>query len=105
MGGSALKPDSVQYCLFGLAACFAQTLASVAAEKGITLGKLNVTAENKVNLRKALGLGDEPVVESVKLNVSVSGENAEELIMLAKERCPGVYCLTHPVRLDIERVE
>src|SRR3989339_1964808 len=39
MGGSGIKPDPVQYCLFGLAACFAQTFASIAAEKGI---KLNV---------------------------------------------------------------
>ena len=41
MGGSGIKPDPVQYCLFGLAACFAQTFASIAAEKGIELKKLN----------------------------------------------------------------
>src|SRR3989344_8126284 len=34
LGGSGIKPDPVQYCLFGLAACFAQTFASIAAEKG-----------------------------------------------------------------------
>src|SRR3989338_7787303 len=65
MGGSGIKPDPVQYCLFGLAACYAQTFASVAAEKGIKLNKLKVAAENKVNLIKALGLSDEPIVEKV----------------------------------------
>lgn len=106
MGGSGIKPDPVQYCLFGLAACFAQTFASIAAEKGIKLDKLKVTAENKVNLSRALGLGNEPIVERVKLSVEVSSEadngKLKEIEELAKERCPGVYCLTNPIKLDTE---
>ena len=106
MGGFGIKPDPVQYCLFGLAACFAQTFASVAAEKGIKLDKLKVAAENKVNLSKALGLGNEPIVEKVKLSVEVLSEvgkdKLKEIEELAKQRCPGVYCLTNPIKLDIE---
>ena len=106
MGGSGIKPDPVQYCLFGLAACFAQTFASIAAEKGIELDKLKVAAENKVNLSKALGLGNEAIVEKVKLSVEVlSGvdkSKLKEIEELAKQRCPGVYCLTNPIKLDIE---
>ncbi|MBI2651409.1 OsmC family protein [Candidatus Woesearchaeota archaeon] len=105
MGGLGIKPDPVQYCLFGLAACFAQTFASIAAEKGISLKKLKVLAENKVNLSKALGLSNEPIVERVKLFVEVSSdakkENLKEIEALAKERCPGVYCLTNAIKLDI----
>src|SRR3989338_9459906 len=105
MGGSGIKPDPVQYCLFGLAACFAQTFASIAAEKGIKLEKLKVATENKVNLSRALGLGNEPIVERVKLLVEVSDvdkDKLKEIEQLAKERCPGVYCLTNPIKLDIE---
>ncbi|MDP3766126.1 MAG: OsmC family protein [Nanoarchaeota archaeon] len=106
MGGSGIKPDPVQYCLFGLAACFAQTFASIAAEKGIKLDKLKVAAENKVNLSKALGLSNEPIVERVKLSVEVLSNSdkarLKEIEALAKERCPGVYCLTNPIKLDIE---
>jgi len=105
LGGNGIKPDPVQYCLFGLAACFAQTFASIAAEKGIKLKKLKVSAENKVNLSKALGLSDEPVVERVKLLVEVNDvdkDKIKETEQLAKERCPGVYCLTNPIKLDIE---
>jgi len=105
LGGNGIKPDPVQYCLFGLAACFAQTFASIAAEKGIKLDKLQVAAENKVNLSKALGLGNEPIVEGVKLLVEVSDidkDKIKEIGQLARERCPGVYCLTNPIKLDIE---
>src|SRR3989344_9264618 len=103
MGGSGIKPDPVQYCLFGLAACFAQTFASVATEKGVELSQLKIAVENKVNLSKPLGLGDEPIVENVKLFVTASGNgNLKEIERLAKERCPGVYCLTNPIKLEIE---
>ena len=103
MGGSGTKPDPIQYCLFGLAACYAQTFASIAAEKGIELKRLKISVENKVNLSKPLGLGDEPVVENVKLLVTASGKgDLEEIEQLAKERCPGVYCLTNPIKLEIE---
>ena len=105
LGGSGVKPDPVQYCLFGLAACFAQTFVSIAAEKGIELKKLKVSVENKVNLSKALGLGNEPIVERVKLLVEVSDvdkDKLKEIEQLAKERCPGVYCLTNPIKLDVE---
>ncbi|MBS3053119.1 MAG: OsmC family protein [Candidatus Aenigmarchaeota archaeon] len=103
MGGYGLKPDPVQYCLFGLAACYAQTFASIAAEKGIELKQLKITVENNVNLSKSLGLGDEPIVENVKLLVTASGNgDLKEIESLAKERCPGVYCLTNPIKLEIE---
>ncbi len=102
LGGSGQKPDPVQYCLFGLAACFAQTFASIAAEKGVRLSKLSVSAENNINLSAALGMGKEPPTELVKITVTASGAESsklEELEALAKERCPGVYCLTHPIKL------
>src|SRR3990167_6830536 len=75
LGGSGLKPDPIQYCLFGLAACYAQTFASIAAEKGIKLNQLKVSVENKVNLSKALGLSNEPIVENVTLKVHASSES------------------------------
>ena len=105
MGGAGIKPDPVQYCLFGLAACYAQTFASIAAEKGIKLNELRVSAENKVNLSKALGLSNEPIVEKVVLEVRAfgeKGENLNEIKKLAGQRCPGVYCLTNPIKLEIK---
>jgi uncharacterized OsmC-like protein len=105
LGGNGQKPDPVQYCLFGLAACFAQTFASVAAEKGVKLTGLSVAAENKVNLSAALGLGSEPPIESVKISIIASGADKSKLSEiegLARERCPGVYCLTHPIKLETE---
>lgn len=105
LGGSGIKPDPVQYCLFGLAACYAQTFALIAAEKGIRLKQLKVAAENKVNLSRALGLSNEPIVEKAILEVDASGEKGEnlsEIKKLAEQRCPGVYCLINAIKLEIK---
>ena len=105
LGGSGVKPDPIQYCLFGLAACFAQTFASIAAEKGVNLEKLRVSVENRVNLSKALGLGEDPIVEGVTLSVEAKSNGNADLNgikELAVQRCPGVYCLTNPIPLKVE---
>jgi len=103
MGGGGRKPDPLQYCLYGLASCFAGTFATLAAMEGITLTKLVVAAENRVDLSRTLGLSSNPIVEGVEITVTVSAdaprEKLEEIERLARERCPGVYCLTNPIPL------
>jgi uncharacterized OsmC-like protein len=104
MGGEGLAPDPIQYCLFGLAACFAGTFMSMATMKGIKIEGLNVSAENFTDLTKTLGLTDNPIVEKVKIILTVKSdvkkEQLKELEKLAHERCPGVYCLVNPVPLE-----
>jgi len=104
MGGEGLAPDPIQYCLFGLAACFAGTFMSMATMKGIKIEGLNVSAENFTDLTKTLGLTDNPIVEKVKIILTVKSdvkkEQLKELEKLAHERCPGVYCLVNSVPLE-----
>ncbi len=103
MGGEGLAPDPIQYCLFGLSACFAGTFAAVASEKGVTLRSMKVIVENKVNLSRAFGLGDAPVVEEVTISVVADSDASDEALAevekATRERCPGVYCLTQPIPL------
>ncbi len=59
--------------------------------------------ENKVDLTRTLGLSGNPVVEGIELTLEVESdttrEKLEEIESLAKERCPGVYCLVNPIPL------
>jgi uncharacterized OsmC-like protein len=104
MGGGGLAPDPIQYCLYGLAACYAGTFVGLAAAQGVVLRSLSVVAENRVDLSRSLGLSDTPVVERVMLSLEVDtdaeGEQLAELERMAKERCPGVYCLANPIPID-----
>lgn len=108
MGGNGLAPDPIQYCLFGFAACFAGTFMSMATMMGIRIQSLKVSAENFMDLSKTLGLTGNPIVEQVKITTSVKSEAKEEqlkdLERLARERCPGVYCLVNPIPLESELI-
>ncbi len=80
---------------------------SMATMMGIRIQDLRVSAENFVDLSKTLGLTDNPIVEKVKTTVSVKADAKEgqlkELEKLARERCPGVYCLVNPIPLETEQ--
>jgi uncharacterized OsmC-like protein len=104
-GGWGTSPDPVQYCLYGLAACFAATFTAIATDGGLLLSKLEVTAENWMDLRKQMGLGDESIIDRVKFTVQAEGASRDELervMELTKERCPGVECLTREIPLEVE---
>ncbi|MBU2602577.1 MAG: OsmC family protein [Actinobacteria bacterium] len=104
MGGEGLAPDPIQYCLYGLAACYGGTFVGLAAAQGVVLRSLSVVAENRVDLSRSLGLSDAPVVEDVSLvlQVDTDADDAQltELTRLARERCPGVYCLSNPIPIQ-----
>lgn len=103
MGGKGLAPDPIQYCLYGMAACFAGTFVSLATMEGVALRRLKIVVKNKVDLTRTFGLSSNPVVEGVELTLEVESdatrEKLKEIESLAKERCPGVYCLVNPIPL------
>jgi len=108
MGGSGSAPDPIQYCLFGLAACFAGTFMSTATMMGIKIQSLKVSAENFMDFGKTIGLTNNPITEKAKIITEVksdaSREQLKDLERLARERCPGVYCLINPIPLELEMV-
>lgn len=105
-GGWGSSPDPMQYCLYGLAACYASTLVATATNEKIELRSLRVTAENRVDLHKQLGLSNDPILQDVKLRVHVEADvpraDLERLAKLAEERCPGSECVTRSIPLSVE---
>lgn len=105
-GGWGSSPDPMQYCLYGLAACFATTFVATATSENVKLRSLRVTAENRVDLRKQLGLSKEPIIQKVRLKVQVNADvprsTLERLVKLAEERCPGTECVTRSIPLSAE---
>ena len=103
-GGGGTRPGPVQYCLFGLASCFAATYASNAAMMGVELRKLRVVAEADVNFSRTFGLSDEPIIEGVRVTVDVESDAPDEELHrveeMAAQRCPAVFCMTNQVPLQ-----
>jgi len=104
-GGWGTSPDPIQYCLYGLAACFAVTFAATATSERVELKTFEVTAENWMDLRKQMGLTEGKIIEKVKFTVHAEGasrETLEKILKLAEERCPGTECLTQKIPLEVE---
>lgn len=107
-GGWGTSPDPIQYCLFGLASCFAVTFAATASAEGTVLTKLKVRARNRMDLRKQIGIGLSNIIESVRFEVeaeSPAGRGAvERLLKLAEQRCPGSECVQRAIPLEVHLV-
>ena len=106
MGGEGQAPSPLQICLSGLVSCFAGTLASIAAEKGIELEKLEVGAEASYDFSKTFGLSNNPIANGVTFTVDIKAKNANdnqinEIIKEAEERCPAMFCLKNPIPVSV----
>lgn len=103
MGGSGSFPGPLHYCFFGLAACYTGTFATMASMLGIELKKLSTRVEGDLNFSKVFGVNDSPIMEEVRVIITVESDASEEKIKeaenLALERCPVVFTLRNPIKL------
>lgn len=103
LGGGGTRPGPLHYCFFGLVACYTATFAAMASQMGIELRKLTAKLEGNLNFSRVFGLSKEPVMEEIRIVLSVESdaprEKLEEIEKLAYERCPAVFALTEKVTL------
>lgn len=103
MGGNGSLPGPMHYCFYGLASCYTGTFATMASMLGIKLKKLTTRVEADINFSKVFGVNDSPIMEEVRVIVTVVSDAPEEKIKqaeeLALERCPVVFTLKNPIKL------
>ena len=104
LGGGGTRPGPLHYCFFGLVSCYTATFAAMASQMGIELRKLTARLEGNLNFSRVFGLSKEPVMEEIRIALSVESdapqEKLEEIEKLAYERCPAVFALTEKVKLN-----
>ncbi|MFQ5650441.1 MAG: OsmC family protein [bacterium] len=104
MGGGGNLPGPMHFCFFGLASCYTGTFATMAAMLDIRLKKLTTRVEADVNFSRVFGLGDDPVMQEVRVTLHVESDAPREKILeaekLALERCPVVFTLRNQVKLS-----
>ncbi|MHA1934297.1 MAG: OsmC family protein [Candidatus Thorarchaeota archaeon] len=105
LGGKGMSVNPIQYCLFGIASCFAATFAKWAAIEGVELEELTITAEADLDMSVSFGLSDNPILDKMTLNLSAKTDASDDEIDRIREitvkRCPAYYCLTEPVTPEI----
>ena len=75
----------------------------MAAMLGFRLKKLSTRVEADINFSRVFGVGEQPIMEEVRVTLLVESDEEEEKIKeaekLAIERCPVVFTLKNPVKL------
>jgi uncharacterized OsmC-like protein len=93
----------MHYCFYGLASCYTGVFATMAAMQGIPLKKLTARVETDINFSKVFAVGDQPIMEEVRVMLRVVSDAPEEMIReaeaLALRRCPVVFTLRNPIQL------
>ncbi len=106
MGGSGSRPSPMHYCAIGISSCFMATLMGVAAEKSIELKEALINIECVIDFSKPLGVADKPIIEEVRMNVSLKDNADREILQKivdeAYERCPAMYSLRNPVKVSVK---
>ncbi|MFQ5832264.1 MAG: OsmC family protein [Candidatus Thorarchaeota archaeon] len=105
LGGGGMSVNPIQYCLFGIASCFAATFAKWAAKEDVVLEELTIKVEADLDMSNSFGLTDNPILRKMTLDLSAkteaSDEEVEKIHQITLERCPAYYCLTEPVAPEI----
>lgn len=108
MGGGGKAPGPLQYCLFGMASCFAGTFMMVAAQSGVEVERLRIRVENVVDMTRPLGITKNPLTDGVRIRLFVTSPAPEKVLRKLEEQsrdqCPAVWCLTNPIPLSIDLV-
>jgi uncharacterized OsmC-like protein len=106
LGGGGLFVNPLQYCVYGVASCFAATFAKWAAVEGVVLEEFTIVAEARLDMSTSFGLDKKPILEGMTLSLDVKSESSKEEIdrirEITMERCPAYYCLTEAVSPEIE---
>ena len=105
LGGNANRLGPMGYCIAGITSCFLGTFASVAATSGVNLTKLEVSASCDVNFAKSFDVSDDPMMKGFKIEIDATSDNADsqklqDLVVLAKQKCPAMYSLSHVIDVD-----
>lgn len=105
LGGGGTSVNPIQYCLFGIASCFAATFAKWAAIEGVVLEELTILVEAQLDMSISFGLSENPIMTKMMMNISTksnaSDEEIDRIHRITLERCPAYYCLTEPVTPEI----
>lgn len=104
LGGGGTRPGPLHYCFFGLVSCYTATFAAMASMMGIKLNKLTAKLEGNLDFSRVFGLSPEPPIQEVRITLEVESdaprERLKEAERLAHERCPAVFALSEPVKLN-----
>jgi len=111
VGGEGSAPTPAWLLRAAWASCAATAIAMRAAELGVSLTRLEVTAESETDMRGLLGVGNgvAPGPESGRMKVEIASDEADErqlheLVAYADGHSPVADALRRAIPVELEVV-
>jgi uncharacterized OsmC-like protein len=104
LGGMGVQPSPLSYLLFGVLACYANSLAIQCGLKGIRLKRMKLKGHLLYDVGPMLTNIDSPLIKELKIEVEADREIGEA-IDLTNERCPALYAIDHGIKTEVLQVK
>jgi uncharacterized OsmC-like protein len=102
LGGLGVHPSPLSYVLFGVLACFANTLVIQCGLKGVKLRRLKLKGTLLYDIGPVLTDIESPLIKEMKIEVE-SDKDIENIIAASNERCPALYLVDHAIRTEVRQ--
>ncbi len=100
LGGRGVHASPLSYVLFGVLACFANTLAIQCGLKGVSLRKMKLRGRLFYDIGPMLTNAEGPLIKELRIEVEAD-RDVREVIETSKERCPALYLVDHAIKTEV----
>jgi uncharacterized OsmC-like protein len=106
--GNNLGANPVEYLLVALSGCLTTSLIAHSAARGIEIRTVESRYEGELDLQGFLGISDEVPVGYKKISIffkidaDLSGEEKEELLIMAQKYSPVYNSIAKPVPVSVQ---
>ena len=90
--------------MYGVVACFANTVAIQCGLKGVALKKMRLKGQLKYDIGPMLTGIDSPLIRELRIEVDAD-RDISEIVKVSAGRCPALFAISHGVRAEVGQSE
>jgi uncharacterized OsmC-like protein len=102
LGGAGVHVSPLTYVLYGVVACFANTVAIQCGLKGVVLKKMRLKGRLKYDIGPMLTGIDSPLIRELRIEVEAD-RDIREIVELSTNRCPALFAISHGIKTDVKQ--
>ncbi|MGI0080922.1 MAG: OsmC family protein [Nitrososphaerales archaeon] len=102
LGGRGIHVSPLTYVLYGIIACYANTLAIQCGLRNIVLKKLNLTGRLFYDIGPMLSNIDSPLINELKIEVDAD-KDIREIVEISRQKCPALFLVERGIKTSVSQ--
>jgi uncharacterized OsmC-like protein len=100
LGGRGVHVSPLTYVLYGVVACFANTVAIQCSLKGVRLRKMRLKGQLLYDIGPVLTGIDSPLIRELRIEVEAD-RDIHDIVELSTSRCPALFAISHGIKTGV----